>query len=190
MLAVIQFPWLQISFIVYFSPCIVKEQIEFILCHKVPLFVPMVTVFAPDFIIGFSDKSLFFSCIHIHLSFKSNPRVRHDWATELNSSLNKTFLEVYTNIQEINFQNHSDYLRGFWFNCRYNFFCFWLNTLKLQSLMIFNIMYFFNLFFYWRIIALQNSVVLHQTSTWISHRYTYIPSLLKFPPIALPILPF
>ena len=36
---------------------------------------------------------------------------------------------------------------------------------------------FFNLFFYWRIVALQNFVVFCQTSTWISHRYTYIPSL-------------
>ena len=36
-------------------------------------------------------------------------------------------------------------------------------------------MIFFNLFiFYWRIIALQNFVVFCQTSTWISHRYTYI----------------
>ena len=43
--------------------------------------------------------------------------------------------------------------------------------------------YFFliNLFFYWRIIALQNFAVFCQTSTWISHRYTYILSLLKLP---------
>ena len=38
-----------------------------------------------------------------------------------------------------------------------------------------------NLFFNWRIIALQNFVFC-QTSTWISHRYTYIPSLLNLPP--------
>ena len=42
-------------------------------------------------------------------------------------------------------------------------------------------------FFYWRIIALQNFVVFCQTSTWISHRYTYIPSFLNLPPISLPI---
>ena len=37
-------------------------------------------------------------------------------------------------------------------------------------------------FFHWKIIALQNFVFC-QTSTWISHRYTYIPSLfLKSPP--------
>jgi len=47
---------------------------------------------------------------------------------------------------------------------------------------------FFNLFFNWRIIGLQN-FVLCQTSTWISHRYTYIPSLLNFPPISLPMHP-
>ena len=35
---------------------------------------------------------------------------------------------------------------------------------------------FFNLFFYWTIIALQNFVVFCQTSTWINHRYAYIPS--------------
>ena len=42
-------------------------------------------------------------------------------------------------------------------------------------------MYFFN----WRIIALQNFVVFCQTSTWISHRYTYVPFLLNLPPISL-----
>ena len=34
-------------------------------------------------------------------------------------------------------------------------------------------------------IALQNFVVFCQTSTWISHRYTYIPSLLNLPPTPL-----
>ena len=49
---------------------------------------------------------------------------------------------------------------------------------------------FLNLFiFYWRIIALQNFAVFYQTSTWISHRYTYIPSLLKLSPISLPTPP-
>ena len=33
---------------------------------------------------------------------------------------------------------------------------------------------FFKLIFYWRIIALWNLAVFCQTSTWISHRYTYI----------------
>ena len=47
-----------------------------------------------------------------------------------------------------------------------------------------------NLFtFYWRIIVLQNFAVFCQISTWISHRYTYIPSLLNLPPISLPIPP-
>ena len=41
--------------------------------------------------------------------------------------------------------------------------------------------FFFNLFFYWRIIALRNFVVFCQTSTWINHRYAYIPSLLNIP---------
>ena len=42
------------------------------------------------------------------------------------------------------------------------------------------------LFFNWRIIALQNHVGFCQTSTWISHRYIYIPSLLNLPPIPPP----
>ena len=33
---------------------------------------------------------------------------------------------------------------------------------------------FFNWFFNWRIIALQNFIVFYQTSTWISRKYTYI----------------
>ena len=45
------------------------------------------------------------------------------------------------------------------------------------------------LFFNWRIIALQNFVVFCQTSTWVSHRYTYIPSLLILPPISFPSHP-
>ena len=43
------------------------------------------------------------------------------------------------------------------------------------------------LVFNWRVIALQNFVVFSQTSTRISHRYTYIPSLLNLLPISLPI---
>ena len=49
--------------------------------------------------------------------------------------------------------------------------------------------FFFNLFFYWRVIALQNFVIFCQTSTWISHRYTFVPSLLNLPPFSLPIPP-
>ena len=52
----------------------------------------------------------------------------------------------------------------------------------------FPLILFFNLFFYWRIIALQNFVFC-QNSTWISHRYTYIPSLLNLLPISSPIQP-
>ena len=45
------------------------------------------------------------------------------------------------------------------------------------------LLYFFLklIYFYWRIVALQNFAVFCETSTWISHRYTYIPSLLKLP---------
>ena len=47
-------------------------------------------------------------------------------------------------------------------------------------------LFLFQFIFYWRIIALQNFVVFCQTSTWISHRYTNITSLLKLPPNPTP----
>ena len=51
-------------------------------------------------------------------------------------------------------------------------------------------LYIYLFFYYWRITALQNFVVFCQTSTWISHRYTYILSLLNLPPISRPIPSF
>ena len=39
----------------------------------------------------------------------------------------------------------------------------------------------------WSIIVLQYCVCFCQMSTWISHRYTYVFSLLNFPPTSLPI---
>jgi len=47
--------------------------------------------------------------------------------------------------------------------------------------------FFFN--FYWRIIALQYCAGFCHTSTWISHRFTYVASLLNLPPISHPIPP-
>ena len=44
---------------------------------------------------------------------------------------------------------------------------------------------YINIYFNWRIIALQNFVVFCQTSAWISHRYTYIPFYL--PPHTTPL---
>ena len=61
----------------------------------------------------------------------------------------------------------------YFFSCAQNFFSFE------------NFINFFN----WRITALQNFVVFCQTSTWISHRYTYVPFLLNFPPTSHPIHP-
>ena len=46
-----------------------------------------------------------------------------------------------------------------------------------------------SLFFNWKIIALQSFVGFCHTSTWISHRYTYVPFFLKLPPISRPIPP-
>ena len=53
-------------------------------------------------------------------------------------------------------------------------------TLAWESFFFFLIAHFFP-FFYWRKIALQYFVGLYHTSTWISHRYTYVPSLLNPP---------
>ena len=58
------------------------------------------------------------------------------------------------------------------------------STIEITSLFL-----CFYFIFYWRVIALQNFVVFCQTSTWISHRYTYIPSSLNLSPIFLPIPP-
>ena len=44
--------------------------------------------------------------------------------------------------------------------------------------------------FSWRTIDLQYCVDFCHTSRWISRRYTYVPSLLNFPPTSLLILPF
>ena len=49
---------------------------------------------------------------------------------------------------------------------------------------------FKNLFiFNWRIITLQYCVGFWETSTWISCRYTYVPSFLKLPPTSHPSPP-
>ena len=57
-------------------------------------------------------------------------------------------------------------------------FCLWI---------FFLILAFLKFVFYWRIIAIQNFVAFCQTSTWIRHRYTYIPSLLNLPPNPTPL---
>ena len=57
--------------------------------------------------------------------------------------------------------------------------CIFLLNYKIEHL------FKINLFFYWRIIVLQNFVVFCQTSTWISHKYTYIPLPFE-PPSHLP----
>ena len=48
--------------------------------------------------------------------------------------------------------------------------------------------FFFSFFFNWWIITLQYYGFCH-TSTWISHRYTRVPSLLISPPTVLPTPP-
>ena len=63
-----------------------------------------------------------------------------------------------------------------------NFHWYWLQTEHiLESHNYFLQLIFFN----WRIIALQYCVGSCHTPTWISHRYTYVPSLLNLPPPSL-----
>ena len=61
-------------------------------------------------------------------------------------------------------------------------------TYRQENILV-NIIFLINLFFNWRIMSLQNFVVFCQTSTWISHRYIYIPFLLNLPPISQPSRP-
>ena len=53
---------------------------------------------------------------------------------------------------------------------------------KLKTLVTAAILFSFN----WRIIALQYRAGFCHASTWLSHRYTYVTSLLKPPPITHP----
>ena len=66
---------------------------------------------------------------------------------------------------------------------------FWnRNYLSIKWLTFIKFTFFiFFLIFIWRIIALQNFAVFCQTSTRISHRYTYVPSLLNLSPHPTPL---
>ena len=70
-----------------------------------------------------------------------------------------------------------------WDNCVFSRLLWNLNILFIFSF------FWSTLFFNWRIVALQNFVVFCQTSTWISHRYTYVHSLLNLPPVSRPTPP-
>ena len=61
----------------------------------------------------------------------------------------------------------------------------WPQSLAFSKCLM-NTIIFKKIIFYWRIIILHNFAVFCQTSTWISHRYTYIPSLLNLSPISHP----
>ena len=63
----------------------------------------------------------------------------------------------------------------------------WFITIKyLRHLDIRNVSLHLYFFFNWTIIALQYYVGFYQTSTAISHRFTYVPSHLNIPPTSLP----
>ena len=75
------------------------------------------------------------------------------------------------------------YPEGSWADCEFWLFNLWRSEVSLSSLhfkLETWVFFFFSLFiFSWRIVALQCCVGFCHTSTWISHRYTYIPSLLS-----------
>ena len=50
-----------------------------------------------------------------------------------------------------------------------------INEIKLCGSICLNFLFIFN----WKIVALQYCVGFYQTSTWISHRFTYVPSHLN-----------
>ena len=56
--------------------------------------------------------------------------------------------------------------------------------MMLGKLWVFNVLSLLKFIFNWRKIALQYCVGFWNKSIWISHRYTYVPSLLNFPPIS------
>ena len=62
------------------------------------------------------------------------------------------------------------------FNCKHTLLTYGYNCLVFLNLFNFN----------WRIIALQYCVGFCHTAAWISHRYTYVPSLLNLPPTSHP----
>ena len=55
--------------------------------------------------------------------------------------------------------------------------------------LFFTFCFLFKIYFNWSIIALQYCVGFWHTSTWISQRYTYVPSLLNLPTTSHSILP-
>ena len=62
----------------------------------------------------------------------------------------------------------------------------WLSSSSSSSLLA--LFFLKNFIFNWRVIALQCCVGVCHTSTWISHRYTYVPSFLNLPP-TYPVIP-
>ena len=66
----------------------------------------------------------------------------------------------------------------FYYTCSFfNFFRFFASSVFVVVVVV------FNLLFNWRITALQYCVGFCHISTWSSHSYTYVPSLLNLPPI-------
>ena len=72
----------------------------------------------------------------------------------------------------------------FWFGLCNVLVAFWLN--EWMSCPGLNANFFLIVYFNWRMIALQYWLGFCLITTWISHRYTYVPSLLNLPPTPTP----
>ena len=79
-------------------------------------------------------------------------------------------------------------LREFYFFFSHSANIYWAPAMCLIVLIAGDFI-FFNFIFHWRIITLQYCVGFCHTSKWISHRYTYAPSLWNLFPISHPITP-
>ena len=117
---------------------------------------------------------------------------------QLKKLIKKVIVILYIPISNTknSFSSRNPGLAGyvFWYsqNGRYctsmcwNSNCPFCNVHSFNAASFYGVSFFeINLFFNWRIIALQIFLVFCQTSAWISHRYAYIPSLFE-PPSHLP----
>ena len=90
--------------------------------------------------------------------------------TETQSMAQETYL-VKHDLRNRGSKIHLKWVLPLWVDNKLN------TTSKIKPFLLYDL-FIFN----WRIIALQDCVGFCHTSTWISHRYTYVPSLLKLPP--------
>ena len=106
-----------------------------------------------------------------HKSGCCSPYIRLFLAKSLPSGESVTF--IHTELQGFSYQSPDCTLALiFLFFFKHKTILFIFSGFFLLNVLMFN----------WKIIALQYCVVFCHTSTWISHRYSYVPSILKLPP--------